>query len=555
MAAALHPDARRSAKVSAKQLARTIGVKTVGPCAPEVSQIDTLATRSAGPHHRSGCAARCRSTWSARSSRCVLPRIYQRWRAGFWSRSNLTRCASSSQHSAANLACDGLLSENFALIGSAMDPLTTESFRERMTADIKRFHTRQEFDGEVWDKLVSRFLPVRARRGSTSPCSRSRGEVKKLDLEYGCGDNILFYLATAPRFFGLIGDNLFRRGSETAPAGGASSSRSCSAARTSTQRGSSTRRCSRTGRERDLSGRPLSGEGDRSGTSSRSASRTGMFEPLWNKNYIDNIQFNVAEAVDVEARGGYYDSRSGVLRDMLQNHMFQMLAYLCMEVPGSFESDAICNEKAKLLQSVRHYSPEEVARYGVRGQYGPSIDDAGNVIKPGYRQEKDVSCTVADRDVRRCPAARRQLALEGADLPALGKGAVEARHRDHRRVQEGAGGASSRGTPVASLGANRLVFHIQPHQGIEVQFHAKVPGPRLHLQPVHMRFYGDAFKAARYTGYGEVMLHCVARRCDALLSRRPGRSGVASLSPSWTTGRRLPRSSREPTCAGQLGPS
>src|SRR5258708_29777008 len=100
-----------------------------------------------------------------------------------------------------------------------------------------------------------------------------------------------------------------------------------------------------------------------------------MCEPLWNKNYIDNIQFNVAEAVDVEGRGGYYDS-SGVLRDMMQNHMFQMLAYLTMEVPGSFAPDAIRNEKAKLLQSVRVYSREEVTRFVVRGQYGPSADGA-----------------------------------------------------------------------------------------------------------------------------------------------------------------------------------
>src|SRR5207244_10941206 len=79
-----------------------------------------------------------------------------------------------------------------------------------------------------------------------------------------------------------------------------------------------------------------------------------------------------------------------VLRDMMQNHMFQMLAYLCMEVPGSFESNAIRNEKAKLLEAVRVYTPEEVARYVVRGQYGPEVDDKGKVVRPGYRQEKDV---------------------------------------------------------------------------------------------------------------------------------------------------------------------
>src|SRR5260221_7669285 len=99
-----------------------------------------------------------------------------------------------------------------------------------------------------------------------------------------------------------------------------------------------------------------------------------MFEPLWNKNYIDNIQFNVSEAVDVEQRGGYYDS-SGVLRDMMQNHMFQMLAYLCMETPGSFDADSIRNEKAKLLQAVRILTPQDVARNTVRGQYGPLFNE------------------------------------------------------------------------------------------------------------------------------------------------------------------------------------
>src|SRR5687767_5476483 len=94
----------------------------------------------------------------------------------------------------------------------------------------------------------------------------------------------------------------------------------------------------------------------------------GMYEPLWNKDHIDHIQFNVSEMVDVEGRGDYYD-KSGVLRDMMQNHMFQMLAYLCMEPPASFEPDPIRNEKAKLLSSVRVYTPEEVARNVVRGQY------------------------------------------------------------------------------------------------------------------------------------------------------------------------------------------
>src|SRR5437588_1611988 len=114
----------------------------------------------------------------------------------------------------------------------------------------------------------------------------------------------------------------------------------------------------------------------------------GIFEPLWNKNQIDHIQVTVTETVGVEGRGGYYD-RTGVMRDMIQNHMFQMLAYLCMEPPASFRADAIRNEKSKLLDAVRVIKPEEVPQYAVRGQYGPGKAFDGKAV-PGYRAEPDV---------------------------------------------------------------------------------------------------------------------------------------------------------------------
>src|SRR5258706_6920064 len=285
-----------------------------------------------------------------------------------------------------NLACDGLLPDHFALVGTARDELTTESFRERMTADIQRFHTRNEFDPVVWDKLVRRFYYVAGSFTETETLERLAVEVRRLDPEYGALGNVLFYFAVAPKFFGglcrMIHDTGWKQGPRW---------------------------------ERIIVEKPF-------GTSLESARElnrdvlahwdesqiyrvdhylgketvqnllafrfsNGMFEPLWNRNHIDNIQFNVCEAVDVQGRGGYYDG-SGVLRDMIQNHMFQMLAYLCMEPPGALESDAIRNEKAKLLQAVRVYSAEEVAKYVVRGQYGPQLDEAGKALKPGYRQEK-----------------------------------------------------------------------------------------------------------------------------------------------------------------------
>jgi glucose-6-phosphate 1-dehydrogenase len=416
-----------------------------------------------------------------------------------------------------NLACDGLLSENFALLGTAMDPLTTDSFRERMSTEIKKFHTRPEFDQKVWDKLVDRFEYVPGGFSDASVFQTLKAEVARLDAQYGCGGNVLFYFATAPRFFGLICDNLAKAGFKDGP-----------------------------GWKRIIVEKPFGMNLE----SARQLNRevlanwdetqiyrvdhylgketvqnllafrfsNGMFEPLWNKNYIDNIQFNVAEAVDVEGRGGYYDS-SGVLRDMMQNHMFQMLAYLCMEVPGSFEPDSIRNEKAKLLQSVRVYTPDEVARYVVRGQYGPSLDDAGNVVKPGYRGEHDVA---PESKTETYAAARFHIdnwRWEGVPVYLRSGKALWKRGTEIIVEFKKAPEVIFRGTPVNHLGPNRLVFHIQPYQGIEIQFQAKVPGPRLQLQPVHMRFaYGDAFKASRYTGY-EVMLYACSHGDATLFSR------------------------------------
>src|SRR5262249_41508445 len=115
----------------------------------------------------------------------------------------------------------------------------------------------------------------------------------------------------------------------------------------------------------------------------------GMFEPLWNKDHVDHIQFTVAESVSVEGRGAFYD-RFGVLRDMIQNHMFQMLAYLCMEPPVSFAADDIRNERAEVLKAVRVYTPEEVLKNSVRGQYGAGKKTDG-VLCPAYRDEPGVN--------------------------------------------------------------------------------------------------------------------------------------------------------------------
>ena len=418
-----------------------------------------------------------------------------------------------------NLACDDLLSPNFAVLGTGRSEISNAQFRESMASQetgLRAFHTSKEFDEEACDQLLERFY-FESANIDVEGFTRLKKTVDALDAEYQAGGNVLFYFAMAPRFFGGLCENLYKAGF---------------------QEGS--------GWKRIIVEKPF-------GTNLQSALdlnheilkywkeeqiyridhylgketvqnllafrfSNGMFEPLWNKHHIDNIQFNVCEAVDVQGLGGYYD-QSGVLRDMMQNHMFQMLSYICMEPPGSFDADSIRNEKAKLLESVRIYTDDEVRENVVRGQYGPSFDEQGQVDKPGYRQEPDVD---PESKTETFAAAKLQIynwrwqgvpiyLRSGKALWKRGTEIVIEFKKPPERVFQGTG--------VQHLTSNRLVFHIQPVQGIELLFQAKTPGPTMQLQTVDMSFnYGDAFKASRYTGY-EVMLYACSRGDATLFSR------------------------------------
>jgi glucose-6-phosphate 1-dehydrogenase len=416
-----------------------------------------------------------------------------------------------------NLACDGLLPENFAIIGSAMDPMTTDQFRERMTGDIKKFNTRTDFDETIWKELCSRLYYTPGKFDDLAAFERLAAIVKKLDGEHKTGGNVLFYFAVPPWAFGLISTNLDKTGFRTGD-----------------------------GWRRIIVEKPF-------GTDLESARKlnkeilsywdesqiyrvdhylgketvqnllafrfsNGMYEPMWNKNFVDHIQLNVTEVVDVEGRGAYYDT-SGVLRDMMQNHMFQMLSYLCMEPPSSFQPDDVRNEKAKILHAVRVMKPEEVPEYTVRGQYGPSVDDQGNVVKPGYRQEPGVKPDSKTETFAAYKMFIDNWRWDGVPIYFRSGKGLWKRGTEIVVQFKKAPLPIFRGTKVDKLSANRIVFHVQPRQAIETLFQAKVPGPTMQLQTVHMRFdYGESFKAARYTGY-EVMIYSCMHGDATLFSR------------------------------------
>ena len=288
----------------------------------------------------------------------------------------------------------------------------------------------------------------------------------------------------------------------------------------------------------------------------------GIFEPLWNRFYIDHVQITAAETVGVEERGKFYEP-TGALRDMVPNHMFQLLATVAMEPPNTFDADAVRAEKAKVLEAIKPFDAMRAARDVVRGQYGAGEmkgSDGETKDVPGYRQEKDVaSASMTETYV----ALRLKIDnFRWAGVPFyIRTGKRMAVRRTEIAIHfKQAPYAMFRDTPVTSLTPNIMVLHIQPTEGITLNLSAKVPGPKLALGGVAMNFrYGDYFHAPSSTGY-ETLLYDVMMG-DATLFQRADmvEAGWAAVQPIldlWEAGEagvnRYPAGSSGPAAADRL---
>ncbi len=404
-----------------------------------------------------------------------------------------------------NLASDRLLPERLAVVGFGRAELTHEQFRERMTTDVERFATRTPFAAETWRDLASRLYFAVGDYDDPVAYQKLAALLARLDTQHGTEGNILVYMATPPSVFGQISRNVHQSGLMKRETGW-------------------TRLIVEKPFGHDLASAVELNQAMRAYWSEDQLFRidhylgketvqnilafrfsNGIYEPLWNKSHIDHIQLTVAETVAVEGRGGYYD-RTGVLRDMIQNHMFQMLAYLCMEPPSSFRPDAIRNEKVKVLEAIRIMKPEDVLRNTARGQYGPGARPDGQAV-PGYRQENGVAPNSATETYAALRLFVDNWRWEGVPIYLRSGKALWKRGTEIVVAFRKAPEVIFRDTPSERLDHNKLVFHIQPEQGIEIRFHAKIPGPTMALQKVNMRFdYREAFDAQRGTGY-EVMIY------------------------------------------------
>jgi glucose-6-phosphate 1-dehydrogenase len=414
-----------------------------------------------------------------------------------------------------NLAKDNLLSKEFALVGFARHPMTSEQFRDEIGKEIVEFATTT-VDPDLWHWFSRR---IYYHSGDFSNPDAYQGLVQllqQIDKDHGTRGNYFYYLATGPTFFGpvvtLLGqadllkeDHGWRRVIIEKPFG--HDYESAVALNKEIRQVMDEKQIYRIDHY-------LGKETVQNILVFRFAN--GIFEPIWNRRYIDHVQITVAETVGVELRGGYYD-QAGTLRDMVPNHIFQLISLTAMEPPVSFDADVVRDEQAKILKALSPMTDEEVLIRTVRGQYGEGME--GDQRVQGYRSEPKVA-----PDSRTETFVAMKLFIDNwrwADVPFYLRTGKRLPQRATKIVIQfkRAPFVLFRKTAVDQLEPNRLTLHLQPDEGISLSFGAKIPGPVVQVGDVDMNFnYTDYFNATPQTGYERLLYDCMLG--DATLFQR-----------------------------------
>lgn len=232
-----------------------------------------------------------------------------------------------------------------------------------------------------------------------------------------------------------------------------------------------------------------------------------IFEPVWNRNYIDSVQITIAETVGVEHRAGYYD-KSGALRDMFQNHMLQMLALVAMEPPVSFEADRLRDEKVKLLRSIRPFNLADLDKLIIRGQYGPGAIDARQV--PGYREEPDIDPKSKTETFVAAKLFVDNWRWKGVPFYLRTGKRLPGKDTEIAVVFKNVPHSMFMSVGLEDVPANVLVLQIQPKEGISLSFQAKRPGSKICMDTLNMSFnYQDIFGVSLPEAYERLLLDCM----------------------------------------------
>lgn len=402
----------------------------------------------------------------------------------------------------------GHLPSELKVYGYASAEWTDDDYRAWAKDAISRSVKHLPTSGPKWDEFES-FLRYIRRHDDTIPSlADMKGVLESAGLEHSCG-NCLFYLAVPPQTFAEYAQGLREVGLARDPSG------ACWR-RIVVEKPFGTDLAS--GRDLNRALQSAFGEdqiyridhylGKETVQNIQVFRFANEFaEPLLNWQYVDHIQLTVAESIGIEGRGGYYDA-NGALRDMVQNHLLQVISLVCMEPPTSLDAESIRDEKLRLLRSIRRISPADVADWAVRGQYEAGVVAGRDV--PGYRQEDHVApdsmtetyvalkLTIDNDRWRRTPVYLRT-------------GKRLARRVSEVAIQLKPPPGVITGQCPDTIQPNVIALRIQPDEGISIKFNAKVPGLSYRLRPVRMEFdYGSSFEASVPDAYERLLL-------DALL--------------------------------------
>jgi glucose-6-phosphate 1-dehydrogenase len=414
-----------------------------------------------------------------------------------------------------NLAHEGALPERFNLVGVSRRDLADDDFRAQAREAIGEF-SRRTPDPQLLESLLGRMRYLGIPFDDVEGYSRLGRAMDELDTESGQPLNRVYYLSTAPEFFpvitGAIKENGLHRTEQAEvrvviekPFGtDLASARSLQEVVHSVFRERQVFRIDHY----------LGKETVQNVMAFRFANY--MFEPVWNRNYIDHIQITAAEDIGIGSRAGYYDS-SGALRDLVQNHMLQLLTLVCMEPPSSFGAKQVRDEKVKVLQAIEPPKPEEVERISVRARYTRGM--SGGQEAPGYLEEEGVP---EDSQTETYAALRLEVQnWRWAGVPIV----LRTGKRLARKVTEIAVQLKPvphlAFTSKGSVGVqpNQLILTVQPNEGVSLSLGAKIPGASMRIRPVNMEFlYGTSFMSQSPEAYERLILD--AMRGDATLFTR-----------------------------------
>ncbi len=414
-----------------------------------------------------------------------------------------------------DLAQHNSLGERYAIIGFARTPMTDESFRTTIGEAAKTISEVGPIEPAKWDVFASNLYYSSGDYGDPDCYAHLAKRLAELDKEKNLGGNRLFYLSTPPEVYPKIVEQLGR-------AGLARASNPNSWVRIIIEKPfgrdlASARELNKIvlGVFEEKQVYRIDHYLGKDTVQNLLVLRfgNGIFEPLWNRNYVDHVQITAAETLGVERRGGFYES-AGALRDMIQSHVLQLTSLVAVEPPASFDATAVRNEKLKILQSIRPFNLEMVAQSVVRGQYAPG--DANGKKLEGYRDEPGVN-----------PSSRTETFVamrvlidnwRWAGVPFyLRTGKRLAKRTTEIMIQ-------FRCAPhivfrEREVEPNRLVLNIQPDEGISVSFGAKRPGTEMSIGNVTMNFsYRESFGGASRSAYATLLNDCL--RGDATLFDR-----------------------------------